>query len=577
MFDMNPAAPGITLLGLTDELRDIACGVAALRRPCDPMFAGLTTTLSSTAETLGSINADFRALCGHLESEIASRSAQAVNQAITESAALTEGSAAILRQLQQTLAIVDTCSRPLSALTGIIGEVGALGVNAKVQTSQMSAAGVDFSVFTSEIDRLHGQADQATRQMSAHFRQVREYLSIALNAERQFVASEGQAIEALRRELQSSIDAMTDRRALASGAMTAVGARCAAISDRLNRSITAMQINDRTAQRLEHVQSALALLASTVTAEAAQDTAPAPSALPDQSRTGAMVAAGCHLQARQLALAVDQFATEVGHLKGEIAGLAQEVAAVMAETAAAFDSDDHGSSFVHRLAEEATRGVATFSRYMESHQTVQAMVGRAVAGLSTLSADMSVVHDIDTDLRLMGLNASLKCARLGQRGRALGVVAQELRSCSLRTEETSQSVALSVAQASEAAESLQRHIDDGRAETALLARSMAETEHSLAALGTRIDTLLATMVAAWKDVSAMLQRAAADTRAHDEMRAQAAQLVERLGLLAERSCDDPALEDEVQSDLHAMLDGRYTMADERDAASPDESDDITLF
>ena len=49
-----------------------------------------------------------------------------------------------------------------------------------------------------------------------------------------------------------------------------------------------------------------------------------------------------------------------------------------------------------------------------------------------LTQRLANMQSVQEDIRILGLNATLKCGRLGTLGRPLAAVAQELRLCSAR-------------------------------------------------------------------------------------------------------------------------------------------------
>jgi ABC-type transporter Mla subunit MlaD len=60
----------------------------------------------------------------------------------------------------------------------------------------------------------------------------------------------------------------------------------------------------------------------------------------------------------------------------------------------------------------------------------EAVVQSVLTASTSLAQHMSAIQSLEADIRLMGLNTTLKCGRLGTEGRSLTVIAQELRGCS---------------------------------------------------------------------------------------------------------------------------------------------------
>ncbi len=76
-----------------------------------------------------------------------------------------------------------------------------------------------------------------------------------------------------------------------------------------------------------------------------------------------------------------------------------------------------------------------------------ALVGRLEAASSTIGVAVTLIQDVAAKTRLLALNATIEAARAGDRGRAFGVVAGEVKSLSDRVATSSADIADQVAQA----------------------------------------------------------------------------------------------------------------------------------
>jgi len=53
--------------------------------------------------------------------------------------------------------------------------------------------------------------------------------------------------------------------------------------------------------------------------------------------------------------------------------------------------------------------------------------------MTATAPDTDRLRELEADIRIMGLNTTLECGRLGVPGRPLSAIAQELRDCGSRT------------------------------------------------------------------------------------------------------------------------------------------------
>ena len=191
----------------------------------------------------------------------------------------------------------------------------------------------------------------------------------------------------------------------------------------------ALQVGDSTCQRIEHVRQALHLAAQGLEPGAADDAWSAShGACGRETRNGA-VAGICRLQSRQLGAALGDFANEMETIAAALQGLLADADELAAREQALFGSGGGGGdSFLetleHRL--QAARAI------MEECRQARAVVDSAAATVSATMTDLDQrtanLSEIIIDVTMIGTNALLKSSRLGDRGKGLSVIAQELRS-----------------------------------------------------------------------------------------------------------------------------------------------------
>jgi hypothetical protein len=82
----------------------------------------------------------------------------------------------------------------------------------------------------------------------------------------------------------------------------------------------------------------------------------------------------------------------------------------------------------------ALRGAVELLRSCEAERAkLDHLASGAVEVVETLLGHVASVKAIEANMRLLSLNATMRCARLGQEGRALNVIAQQLRELTAET------------------------------------------------------------------------------------------------------------------------------------------------
>jgi len=177
------------------------------------------------------------------------------------------------------------------------------------------------------------------------------------------------------------------------------------------------------------VRRALHLAAQGLEPKSADDAWAGFRAALDHNAINAAVAAICRLQSRQLDAALGDFSSEMDTIATALQGLLADSDELATRDRALFGSaGGGGDSFLETLERrlEAARVI------MRECRQARAVVDSAAATVSATMADLdhrtANLSEIIIDVTMIGTNALLKSSRLGDRGKGLSVIAQELRS-----------------------------------------------------------------------------------------------------------------------------------------------------
>lgn len=557
MFDSLREPVDVGVLPLEDLDRLVA-DVDALALPIEGVFVAIGDRLGSALDMLGRLQPDLSGLSRELESAAGRQAEQALVDAAGQCGRLSGTSGRTGGILSHVAETVRSSTVPAEALRKTFGEVSALAINARIQAAQISAESIDFTVFTTEIGRLHRLADGAVAQAIRHLDQLRHSIAAGCEADDAFQRQDAKELDRVRERLERGISAFADRRQRARAAMVSIGERSDRIARRVAESIAQMQVNDLTRQRLEHVRDALKLLRTM-----GLPTGAAWVMELDIGRRKALMAAVCRLQEEQLERASRDFAAEVARMTGNIRALADDAAETMREAASLFAGTESGGSFLLDLGRDTDEALCILDAYTAASGRVRDAIAGVLDGFDAVSKDIRTVHTVDTDMRIMGLNASFKCARLGSQGRALGIVAQELRVCSRRTQEASEAIVALVAGARDEARQLAEWVEGSQSQAAALRAAISTSMQSLQGLGTGVHAMLGHLTATCERLWTVLGEIAEGITIHHETEAASKRIAASLGGLAAMLAAGSAEYGGLDEDVRRLLEKQYTMASER--------------
>lgn len=532
----------------------------------DHAFLRIGEALSGAVAVFGKLTDGMYGLAGQLHGEHADRAVANLEQALRGAGRLAENddqTSPLLLRLNQ---LTGEAGKQLLQLLRILTEVAALAINGKIQATHVANRGLDFSVFTSEVDRLSKIARAATERAAERLETVSVCVASARAAAAGFERNEGRELTVVRQRLGDSLTQLAARRRMSAEAAETTAAHSQQISRRIAATVAELQINDNVCQRLEHVRIALRALEKVAVGESVAVGGGGWPAQTPADRRGELAGVGARLLARQLRGGADDYQREVEGLIRNLKALASDAAVVQAEAEAAF-SGSGGGLFMQEMAQDIARAGDLLHAYAAARRRAQDVVDQVSNGFQAMAADLATIRSIDTDMRIMGLNATLKCGRLGDDGRALGVVAHELRAYSKRTEECSRVLSELLAQILELSKSLNAASETEHAvEKTIPLEVMSNSVAALEALGGSLTGALAALRRDSDVVSHSLGDTADSVDIHRQLAAaavDAAARLDALGTALASTSEGGRPDDAVREDLDRLTAPLYTMERER--------------
>lgn len=111
-----------------------------------------------------------------------------------------------------------------------------------------------------------------------------------------------------------------------------------------------------------------------------------------------------------------------------LGALAEDARMVMARSRDIYGHDGtQGQSALSGLRAELALAVRVLHNCEAESRKLETVAAAVQATVRVLLERVAAVQDIEANMRLVSLNASVKCAQLGPRGRALNVIASQLR------------------------------------------------------------------------------------------------------------------------------------------------------
>jgi len=419
---LSPAA------GDTAALRAIGVALATPREQIESTFVTVGARLTEGAAMLNRITKVFEALPAQLQSpelaEASLRLADVGKQAQTISALFATEQADLARLVE----VVGAAEHPISELRRTVKMMGIVAINARVVAASVVGDGDDFDVFTTDIAKLSEGASTTIQQFTAAYRQLTEEVGQAARQRSQFENAHADTLSTLAADMETALAELARQRAISADGSAETGRVSRQIVMRIASAVMALQVGDATRQRIEHVETGIAAVADMLDGGNLQE---------NDRQTTVMLAGG--LQIAQLSAATEAFEGDVAEAGSALRDLAADARAITDQSRAIYgQGDEAGASSLAALS-KAVRHAALVLRDCEAERSKLERVASAVLGtVGVLLSHVEAVQEIEANMRLVSLNAAVKCAQLGPRGAALNVIARQLRELTGETVEAAE-------------------------------------------------------------------------------------------------------------------------------------------
>lgn len=482
------------------EAVDVGTGVAELlvspRQKIDEIFVNVGEKLTRSAHLLEQISAAFEALPGELDRP---ELAEATVQLTTVSVRASEISAAFAQEqgdLTRLVELVASAQRPVEDLRRSIRMMGILSINARVVAA--SVRGLENSdVFTTDIATLSTSAFETISMFSQVYEKLAGQVREAAATRARFEQRHSSSLDDLASKISQSVDEVTAQRQRSAAESTETARITRSINQGVMSAVMALQVGDATRQRVEHVEHSLALV---------------PGLAPE---TGVAIAA---LGAAQLTDTIAVLDAEVTEAQRALGALADDAQMITARSQQVYGAGDTGGSALSRLGEQMRLAVAVLRDCEAERQKLGEVTSAVEATVKQMIGHVEAVQEIEANMRLVSLNAAIRCAQLGPDGAALNVIARQLRDLTVETVEAADMAAARLQETAELA--LMFSAAAGDATLNQVAQLEQQTRDGLGlmeSVETRIRTALAVLGQAAPKVASLLNDAISEFSDHADI------------------------------------------------------------
>lgn len=403
------------------RVRVLAQEVAGPRREIEAGFVAAGTHLGKGFALLDSLGGVFESLAGALAGAEVDEARARLDEIATETGALARVFDDERRHLLRLAEVVASAAVPIDDLIRSAKTMGIVSINARVTAVGLVEDSADLQIFSSDIATLSGSAGRAIHDLALVYGQLDKEVARATQQRAQFEAEHANTLADLLRSLSGTLAALDEQRRRAAESSRETGGASRGIAARIASAVMALQVGDATRQRLEHVEGGLDAVVSLARG------LPALGQMVPPGGRGAAGAAIMRLQARQLAGAAAAFGAGVARAQGDLQALASDAAGAMARARSFRGHDRASGSVVAELGDQLRVAVSILHAFEMARSRIDRVAATVQDTVRAFLGHVRAVQDIEAEMRLVSLNATIRCAQLGPRAAALSIIASQLR------------------------------------------------------------------------------------------------------------------------------------------------------
>jgi len=409
---------------------DVAALATALARPREEIenaFVSVGTRLSEGAAMLNRLTKLFEALPAALQGDEVIEASSQLRAVASKARGLTLDFAKEKADLERLAQVVAAANSPIGELRRAVKMMGIVSINARVTAAGIVGDNEDFEVFTTDISTLSDSARTTIHEFSQVYRQLTSEVEKAAGQRARFDAAHAHTLSELAEKLDETLGALDAQRHSAVESSAETGRVSRGIVGRIGSAVMALQVGDSTRQRLEHVEAGLQCLADIVAGK------PVDGASFDESVQAQAVTALSLLEQTQLHETAREFADEVGEAEQALAALASDAGTIMARSRNLYGAGNQEASALTTLSAQLRVATGILRDCEVERGKLEAVASAVQQTVSVLLGHVAAVQDIEANMRLVSLNAAVRCAQLGPRGASLTVIASQLRELTTET------------------------------------------------------------------------------------------------------------------------------------------------
>jgi methyl-accepting chemotaxis protein len=467
----------------------------------------------------------------------------------------------------------------------IVRRLQTLGVFTRIESARLGQEGIGFATLADDVEGLAQKIVNYGQKILDAAQSLEEKVNLAREQTVELKKSQDKLLEDVFVNLNENLEGLKNLRHGCGQIATDVEQGAKEVANKISTVVASMQFHDITRQQLEHVQEVV-FEAHSLLQEAVQGG--------DEHKMLEVVAwfkeVG-ELQLRQLRYARDKFYQAVVTLLDSLTGIEIEISKLHKSLARTHGFEEEGEV---SLLESISLGIKNVAKDMriavQENEKISGMMKSVIQSVSQMNEFVEDIEEVGSEIELIALNASIKAAHTGDKGRALGVLAVATQKLSMEAREKTDNISKLLQEIVKNSQLLAKDVDEAfdHGQTDELIDYLSHHISELIGLNKQVQEKFFQSSQASEAVLNEIKRVVKEIDVHEKVVAELEGVEQELRLLVqEAGAIVPAAYSAESSEKLKGLLSKYTMQSERlihmdmqgeeEQYTVDEDENVELF
>jgi methyl-accepting chemotaxis protein len=533
---------------LAGTLREAISELERLNRETEQAFLMVGGKMAASIEAVKFMSSGLESVAGLISGEQGRNAAQALNRVLDLARGMGARGGADSGLLGNISEEGKRLNKTLSQFEGVVASFHSLGLLTRIETARLGKASADFGNLAEDVRLLARNVETRVESALDTAGELTPRIESALRDVAALQEGQARELPLVIDQVLQSLAAFGEMQGLTHDASIRLASESGEIAGAFQRLIVSMQFQDITRQQVEHVIDVLRRLSS------------APGR---QSGTAAVI---LELQLSQLSHASGKFSDSVAEVVASLGDIAGHVVK-MADGSRALSGRSGTNSSFQQMERGCGAILASFGQCAHADAATQEMSGDLAEAVARMRRSIEEIQTIEGQMRRTAMNAMISAEHLGQKGEALGALADSIRQKAAESRQASEALIQTLDAMNGGARRLsgqertaveraaqEEGLEAMRTATTQLSESQENSFKQIKEIATRAESLCQDLAEARDGLSIGAEFAATVNGLQNSLKAAIEEM--RRGL--------PSESEEVLLAGLAELAGRYTMQEQHD-------------